>query len=137
MLELNRNLVALGFDSGGIAVDDEWQPATTAGVQELQRSFGQAGTGKLALGRVVFLPGDQLVSAVDATLGAGGGGSGGGSPSSSATSDRGGSGAREYVSLETPAPEPGRESGWGRGAEGTAPPSGRDAGADRKPSSHA
>ncbi len=125
VLELNRNLVALGFDPDGIAVDDEWQPATTAGVQQLQRSLGQAETGKLALGRVVFLPGDQLVSAVDATLGAGGGGSGAGSPSSGATSDRGGAGAREYVSLQTPAPEPAARTGGGApGTDGAA--SGRE-----------
>ena len=31
ILELNRNLVALGFNPDGIVVDDVWQPATTAG----------------------------------------------------------------------------------------------------------
>ena len=74
MLELNRNLVALGFDADGITVDDVWQAATTAGVELLQESLGETATGTLALGQVVFLPGPQLVSTVDGTLGADGGG---------------------------------------------------------------
>jgi peptidoglycan hydrolase-like protein with peptidoglycan-binding domain len=89
VLQLNSNLAALGFDPDAIVVDDAWQAATAAGVQELQTSLGEPATGRLALGRVVFLPGDRLVSAVDATLGSEGGGStsgsGGGNPSSSAS----------------------------------------------------
>jgi membrane fusion protein, multidrug efflux system len=76
ILELNRNLVDLGFNPDGIVVDDEWQAATTAGVEALQASLSETETGSLSLGRVVFLPGDQLVSTVDATLGSTGGGSG-------------------------------------------------------------
>lgn len=89
VLQLNRNLVALGFDPDPIALDDEWQAATTAGVQALQRSLGETASGTLALGEVVFLPGDQLVATVEATLGGSGGGSGSGSPSSAdlATAD--------------------------------------------------
>src|ERR1035437_1475036 len=33
ILQLNRNLVDLGFDPAGIVVDDEWQAASTAGVE--------------------------------------------------------------------------------------------------------
>jgi hypothetical protein len=72
--ELNRNLVRLGFGADAIAVDDEWQPATTTGVELLQESLGETATGILTLGNVVFLPGDQLVSTVDASLGATGSG---------------------------------------------------------------
>ena len=69
-LELNRNLVALGFNPDGITVNDTWQAATTAGVDAFQASLGETQTGSLSLGSVVFLPGEQLVSTVDGTLGA-------------------------------------------------------------------
>jgi hypothetical protein len=72
ILELNRNLVALGFNAGAIARDDEWQAATTEGVDLFQESLGETQTGSLTLGQVVFLPGDQIVSTVDATVGSGG-----------------------------------------------------------------
>jgi hypothetical protein len=83
ILQLNRNLVDLGFNPDGIVVDDVWQAATTAGVDELQAALGETETGKLTLGQAVFLPGDQLVSTVDATLGGGSSGSGPSSPSTS------------------------------------------------------
>jgi hypothetical protein len=69
ILELNRNLVALGFNPRGIVVDDAWQAATTAGVDALQASLGQTETGTLKLGQLVFLPGNRLVSSVSAQLG--------------------------------------------------------------------
>lgn len=83
VLQLNRNLVNLGFNPDGIVVDDVWQVATTAGVDALQASEGESETGAIPLGRVVFLPGDQLISSVEATIGGTGGG--GGSAGSSAT----------------------------------------------------
>jgi hypothetical protein len=69
ILELNRNLVALGFNPEGIVVDDAWQAATTAGVDDFQASLGETKTGTLTLGHIVFLPGDRLVSSVSAQLG--------------------------------------------------------------------
>ncbi|MFZ0042320.1 MAG: hypothetical protein WAK93_13500 [Solirubrobacteraceae bacterium] len=87
VLELNRNLVALGFDAGAITVSDVWQAGTTDGVDLLQESLGELPTGSLSLGQVVFLPGDQLVSAVDGTLGATGGGSGSANGSGSGATD--------------------------------------------------
>jgi hypothetical protein len=81
ILELNRNLVRLGFNPDGIAIDDAWQPATTAGVEAFQASLGEAESGSLSLGQVVFLPGNQIVSAVEVSLGSTGGG-GVGRPSS-------------------------------------------------------
>jgi Putative peptidoglycan binding domain len=72
ILELNRNLVALGFNPDGIVVDDVWQAATTAGVEVFQESLGQSETGDLKLGQVVFLPHNRVISAVDASLGSGG-----------------------------------------------------------------
>ena len=100
ILELNRNLVALGYDPDGIVVDDTWQAATTAGVEALQAALGETESGALSLGQVVFLPGEQLVSTVDATVGsAGGSGSGNSSPSSGA-SDSAPTAGPEFASLE-------------------------------------
>jgi peptidoglycan hydrolase-like protein with peptidoglycan-binding domain len=79
--ELNRNLVKLGYNPDGIVVDDDWQWATTAGVEELQKALDLSQTGSLSLGTVVFLPGRQLINTVDATAGSGvgsGGSSGSG-----------------------------------------------------------
>ncbi len=74
ILALNRNLVNLGFNPDGIVVNDAWQAATTAGVEALQASRGETRSGSLPLGQVVFLPGSQIVAAVDANLGSTGGG---------------------------------------------------------------
>jgi peptidoglycan hydrolase-like protein with peptidoglycan-binding domain len=101
--QLNRNLVALGFNRDGIVVDDEWQAATTAGVEAFQASHGETETGSLSLGQIVFLPGDQLVSTVDAMLGSTGGGSGQGNPSSSSNASDPTPGATsEFVGLQKP-----------------------------------
>ncbi len=72
--ELNRALVNLGYNPDGIVIDDTWQPATTAGVQELQYHLGQPQTGTLTLGQIVFLPGPQMIQTVDTTVGSTGGG---------------------------------------------------------------
>ncbi len=99
--QLNRNLVVLGFDPDGIVIDDAWQPATTAGVKLLQESLGEKASGRLALGRIVFAPGDQLVSTLDATVGSTGGG--GASPASGAGTEASvpAGGHAEFVGLRT------------------------------------
>jgi hypothetical protein len=94
--QLNRNLVNLRFNPDRIVVDAAWQSATTAGVEALQASLGESETGSLSLGQVVFLPGNRIVSAVDASLGSTGGGGAGdlsstGSPSPPSNIDGGGS----------------------------------------------
>jgi hypothetical protein len=99
VLELNRNLVALGFNANGITVDDVWQPATTLGVELLQESLGETATGTLSLGKVVFLPGPQLVSTVEGTIGNTANGGSSGTPASGAAGPL----APEFVSLTTPA----------------------------------
>ena len=99
VLELNRNLAALGFNANGIVVDDIWQPATTLGVELLQESLGETATGSLTLGKVVFLPGPQLVSTVDATVG----NTTNGGSSATPASDTGDPPPPEFVSLTTPA----------------------------------
>lgn len=115
ILELNRNLVRLGFDPDGIVVDDTWQAATTAGVEALQASLGETETGSLSLGQVVFLPGDQLVSTVNATLGStGASGQGNSSPSSNA-SDPAPAAGPEFASLETHSSQPSSSSNAGGG----------------------
>jgi hypothetical protein len=105
VLQLNRNLVRLGFNSDGIVVNDIWQPATTVGVEAFQESLGETATGILSLGQVVFLPGNQLVSTVDGTLGSTGGGSsagsGGSANSASIPSTRP---APQFVSLQSACP---------------------------------
>src|ERR1700683_5324842 len=98
VLQLNRNLVRLGFNPDGIVIDDIWQPATTAGVEQFQDSLGESATGSLPLGQVVFLPGDQLVTTVDGTLGGAGGG--GGSPPSSDTNTPVAPSQPEFVDLK-------------------------------------
>ena len=45
ILELNRNLRALGFNAAAIVGDDEWQAATTEGVDLFQESLGETETG--------------------------------------------------------------------------------------------
>lgn len=91
VLELNRNLVALGFGADALVADDEWQAGTTAGIDALQASLGEAQTGELALGQIVFLPGPQLIAAQDVTVG---------------STNTGGSSAPTAAALDDPAPRP-------------------------------
>jgi hypothetical protein len=86
VLELNRDLKAMGFDSGDqITADDEWQPGTTDAAEIWQGSLGETETGVIALGQIVFLPGAQRITAVDTVLGSTGQ-SGGGGPAANASS---------------------------------------------------
>jgi hypothetical protein len=70
--QLNHDLVALGYvDSAGVdSAWDEFNWATKAGVEKLQKHLGVDQTGKLSLGDVVFLPTAGRVTTVQATLGA-------------------------------------------------------------------
>jgi hypothetical protein len=104
ILQLNRNLVALGFNPDGIAIDDEWQAATTAGVELYQESLGETETGSIKLGQIVFLPGPQLISTVDATVGSNGSGAGSNPSNSSASHERSDTPAPEFVGLTTSTP---------------------------------
>jgi peptidoglycan hydrolase-like protein with peptidoglycan-binding domain len=60
--QLNANLIRLGFEPYPIVNDDEWQPATTDGVEAFQEANGEPETGSLTLGTVVFLTGPQRVA---------------------------------------------------------------------------
>ena len=96
ILELNQALIALGYSGYGIVADDDWQDATTNAVDALQESLGEKVTGRIGLGQAVFLPGPQLISTIDATLGQTG--SGGESPPAS-------SAANASTAVAPPAPE--------------------------------
>ncbi len=69
--QLNHDLVALGYvDKSGVDSDwDEFNWATTAGVEKLQEHLGVDQTGELSLGAVVFLPTAARVTTLRASLG--------------------------------------------------------------------
>jgi peptidoglycan hydrolase-like protein with peptidoglycan-binding domain len=69
--ELERNLVALGYDPDrDIEIDEEWDWATTAAVKRWQEDRGLEETGAVELGQIVFLPGPRRVGEVATTVGA-------------------------------------------------------------------
>jgi hypothetical protein len=71
--QLNRDLVALGYATGAeiSPTSDEFNGATTAALEALQKHLGETETGALAPGQAVFLPVRRLrVTAVNRTLGA-------------------------------------------------------------------
>jgi hypothetical protein len=124
VLELNRDLLAMGFAApGSITPDDVWQAGTTAAVERWQASLGETETGTITLGQIVFLPGSQRITALDTVVGStgsGGGGNGSGNGNGSAS----GAGTSvtprpEFVSLTTTTPTS------VAGASGPGPPSGK------------
>jgi hypothetical protein len=93
VLELNRDLVNMGFDPGHeITVNNSWQAGTTDAVERWQASVGESQTGTISLGQVVFLPGPQRITSVNTVLGSTGG-SGAGSGSSAGSSSGAGAGS--------------------------------------------
>jgi hypothetical protein len=70
--ELNRDLHAMGYDSGE-AIDisnvDHFQTATGDAIDRWQKSHGLNQTGELDLGRVVFLPGARRIETVELSVG--------------------------------------------------------------------
>jgi peptidoglycan hydrolase-like protein with peptidoglycan-binding domain len=68
--QLNRNLIALGYDPEGAITDLEgFSAATAAAVRRWQKAEGLRETGKVELGRVVFAPGARRVTALHVGLG--------------------------------------------------------------------
>ena len=68
--QLKRNLLELGFtDFGSLSVDDHFDWATAAAIEEWQRAQGVPETGSLPLGSVAFIPGPVRVTAQEAIPG--------------------------------------------------------------------
>ncbi|GHC59902.1 peptidoglycan-binding protein [Streptomyces flavofungini] len=67
VLELERNLVALGYGSG-LYVDPRYDRATAAAVKRWQQSLNRTPTGKVGKGAVVFQPEQVKVVRADAAL---------------------------------------------------------------------
>ena len=69
--ELERNLVALGYDpDGDIEIDDEWASVTTAAVKRWQKDIGLPRTGSVEPGQIAFLPGARRTGQLKTTVGA-------------------------------------------------------------------
>lgn len=66
--QLERNLAALGHFGG--TPDEEYDATTAAAVRDWQEANGEAETGRVELGRVVFAPGPLRVTTVSAAVGA-------------------------------------------------------------------
>jgi len=70
VLQLERNLVKLGFDpDGDVAVDGDYDWATSAAVRDWQEALGVDETGQVELGQVVFLNGPRRVGVVQGSVG--------------------------------------------------------------------
>lgn len=70
VLELEQNLVALGYDPDGLAsVDEEFTSYTATMVERWQEDLGVDDTGVVALGDVIFIPGPAEVLTVTAEIG--------------------------------------------------------------------
>jgi peptidoglycan hydrolase-like protein with peptidoglycan-binding domain len=85
VLQLERGLSALGYYPG--TVDDHYDSATAAAVRAWQDDNGLTKTGRVELGRVVFLPGSRRVTDVKVSLGSTNGSGGGGNDTPSGSSD--------------------------------------------------
>jgi peptidoglycan hydrolase-like protein with peptidoglycan-binding domain len=85
ILQLEKNLKALGYTRKGDKIDTHWDADTTAAVKRWQRKAGLPVDGSVDLGEVVFLPEAIRVTEVTAALGTG---VGQGGPVMSGTSSR-------------------------------------------------
>jgi peptidoglycan hydrolase-like protein with peptidoglycan-binding domain len=69
--ELERNLVALGYDpDGDIEIDDDWDSATTAAVKRWEADRGLPKTGSIDPGQIAFLPGPRRIGQLKTSVGA-------------------------------------------------------------------
>ena len=70
VLQLELNLVALGFDPGAtVTVDDTYTANTALMVERWQESIGAEPTGDVARGAVVYAPDDRRVGSVAVSVG--------------------------------------------------------------------
>jgi hypothetical protein len=102
--ELNRDLHAMGYDSGE-AIDlsnvDHFQTATGDAIDRWQKGHGLDQTGELDPGRVVFLPGARRIETVELSIGGSANSSaiGGGSSGTPASFEASGAARTVEVSL--------------------------------------
>jgi len=68
--QLERNLVELGHDPGGMTVDEEFDDETARAVKSWQDALGVAETGAVEPGDAVFLPGPRRVGQFGVAVGA-------------------------------------------------------------------
>jgi peptidoglycan hydrolase-like protein with peptidoglycan-binding domain len=69
--QLERNLVALGYDPDGeIEIDNKWDSATTGAVKRWQEDKGLPRAGAVELGQIVFLSGPRRIGEHKTTAGA-------------------------------------------------------------------
>jgi hypothetical protein len=105
--QLKRDLRALGFDpQHQMTLDQTFDAATAAAVERWQESVGEPQTGSITLGQIVFLPGSQRVTTVDAQLGSTGGSSAASAAGSSPNTSTVVSSHPEFVSLSTKPAKP-------------------------------
>jgi hypothetical protein len=105
--QLKRNLRTLGFDpQHQMTIDQTFDAATAAAVERWQESVGEPQTGSITLGQIVFLPGSQRVTTVDAQLGSTGGSSAASGASSSTDTSTTVASHPEFVSLSTKPAKP-------------------------------
>jgi peptidoglycan hydrolase-like protein with peptidoglycan-binding domain len=73
--QLQQNLIALGYaTTGNLSANGHFDWTTTAAVQRWQKAMGQAQTGTVDLGQIVFLPASVRVSSHQAEVGSQAGG---------------------------------------------------------------
>jgi hypothetical protein len=70
ILELEQNLMALGFAPHGMTIDRHWDAKTTLAVKRWQKVTGQDRDGIVERGDVIFLPGAIRIRQANAALGA-------------------------------------------------------------------
>jgi peptidoglycan hydrolase-like protein with peptidoglycan-binding domain len=69
VLQLEQNLVAMGYGRKSVTVDNRFGAATKRAVKEWQRDLGVDDTGAVRLGMVTFLPGERRVESAAVALG--------------------------------------------------------------------
>ena len=69
VLQLERNLVALGHHPDAMEVDDHFDADTAAAVKDWQDAIGVPETGSVEPGQAVFLPGPRRIGTIAAALG--------------------------------------------------------------------
>jgi hypothetical protein len=105
--QLKRDLRTLGFDpQHQMTIDQTFDAATAAAVERWQESVGEPQTGSITLGQIVFLPGSQRVTTVDAQLGSTGGSSAASGAGSSTNTSTAVASHPEFVSLSTKPAKP-------------------------------